>query len=82
MQDPHAHASPKAWARLQGHLQVQGLGGMVPGTPAPFVVLADLLFESVEAFQSAFAQHATEIMSDISNYASLQSMIQISQVKM
>jgi uncharacterized protein (TIGR02118 family) len=55
---------------------------MVPGTPAPFVVLADLLFESVEAFQSAFAQHATEIMSDISNYASLQSMIQISQVKM
>jgi uncharacterized protein (TIGR02118 family) len=60
----------------------QGLSGMMPGTPAPFVVLADLLFESVEAFQSAFAPHATEIMSDIPNYTSLQPMIQISEVKM
>lgn len=41
------------------------LGGMMPGAPAPIRVLADLLFESVEAFQSAFAPHAADIMADI-----------------
>jgi uncharacterized protein (TIGR02118 family) len=61
---------------------VQGLSGMMPGTPAPFFVLADLLFESVEAFQSAFAPHATEIMADVPKYTSLQPVIQISEVKM
>jgi uncharacterized protein (TIGR02118 family) len=61
---------------------MQGLSGLMPGTPAPFIVGADLLFESVEAFQSAFGPHAAEIMGDIPNYTSLQPVIQISEVKM
>ena len=61
---------------------VQGLSGMMPGTPAPFVVLADLLFESVEAFQAAFTPHATEILADVPKYTSIQPIVQISDVKM
>jgi uncharacterized protein (TIGR02118 family) len=72
----------KLGSACKGISIVQGLSGMMPGTPAPFFVLADLLFESVEAFQSAFAPHATEILSDIPNYTSLQPIIQISEVKM
>jgi uncharacterized protein (TIGR02118 family) len=60
---------------------LQGLSGMTPGTPAPFCVLADLLFESVEAFQSAFAPHAPEIMADIPQYTTIQPIIQINEVK-
>jgi uncharacterized protein (TIGR02118 family) len=72
----------KLGSACKGISIAQGLSGMMPGTPAPFVVLADLLFESVEAFQSAFGRHAAEITGDIPNYTSLQPVIQISEVKM
>ncbi len=60
----------------------QGLSGMMPGTPPTYCVLAHLVFESVEKFQSAFAPHAQAIMADIPNYTSLQPVIQIGEVKM
>jgi len=72
----------KLGAACKGISIMQGLSGMMPGTPAPFVVVADLLFESVEAFQSAFAPHAAELVADIPNYTPLQPLIQISEVKM
>lgn len=59
----------------------QGLGGTMPGSPAPFAASAGLLFESVEAFQSAFAPHAADMMADIPKYTTIQPMIQISEVK-
>jgi hypothetical protein len=36
---------------------------------------------SVEAFQTAFTQHAQEIMADVPNYTNLQPIIQVSEVK-
>lgn len=60
----------------------KGVSGMMPGTPAPFVVLAHMTCESVEAFQAAFAPHAAEILGDIPNYTSIQPIIQFSEVKM
>ena len=59
-----------------------GVGGMMPGTPAAFVVLAHMTFESLEAFQAAFTPHAAEIFADIPNYTSIQPIIQFSEVKM
>lgn len=59
----------------------QGLGGTMPGSPAPFAASAGLLFKSVEAFQSAFAPHAADMMADIPKYTTIQPMIQISEVK-
>lgn len=59
----------------------QGVGGTEPGSPAPFAALGHLLFDSLEAFQTAFGPHAETFMSDISNYTNIQPIVQISCVK-
>ncbi len=53
-----------------------------PGTPAPFVAMGHLHFDSLEALQAAFEQHAAEIMADIPNYTEIAPVMQISEVKM
>jgi uncharacterized protein (TIGR02118 family) len=35
----------------------EGIAGATPGTPAPFVAVGHLYFESVEKFQEAFGPH-------------------------
>jgi uncharacterized protein (TIGR02118 family) len=67
---------------LKGIAVDQGIGGAEPGSPAPYLALGHLLFESVEAFQSSFAPHAQEFEDDIPNYTNTQPTIQISEVKM
>ena len=59
----------------------QGVAGLAPGSPPAFVMIAHFTFESVGAFQAAFAPHAAEIMGDIPNYTSIEPIIQISDVK-
>jgi uncharacterized protein (TIGR02118 family) len=44
--------------------------------------MGHLFFESVQAFQAAFAPHAAEITGDIPNYTNTQPTIQISEVKL
>ena len=64
-------------------MQVEaGVCGPAPGTPATYVCMGHLLFDSPEAFQNAFAPHAGEIMGDIPNYTSIAPVIQISEVKL
>lgn len=58
-----------------------GLGGGSPGSPAAFVAMGHMYFDSVEAFQQAFGPHSAEIMGDIPNYTSIQPTVQISEVK-
>ena len=60
----------------------QGLGGPEPGSPAAFVAMAHLLFDSVEAFQGAFGPNAEAITEDIPNYTDIEPMFQISDVIM
>jgi uncharacterized protein (TIGR02118 family) len=60
----------------------QGVGGGAPGAPATYTCVCTLTFDSVEAFQAAFAPHAAEIMGDIANYTDVQPGVQISEVKM
>jgi uncharacterized protein (TIGR02118 family) len=67
---------------LKGMGVEYGLGGGEPGTPPPYVTMAHLLFESVDAFQSAWAPHADAILADIPNYTNTQPMVQISEVKL
>jgi len=54
-------------------------GEASPGTPAPFVAVVDLLFDSVEAFQAAFGAAEAEIVADIPNYTSIEPVVQISE---
>jgi len=60
----------------------QGVAGGAPGSPAPYVAVGYLTFDSVEAFQSAFAPHAESIMADVANYTNVQPVIQIGEVKL
>ncbi len=59
----------------------QGIGGGVPGAPAPFVALAHFTFESVPAFQAAFGPHAAEILADIPRFTSVTPVVQISEIR-
>lgn len=60
----------------------QGLGGISPGTPAIYIAMCHLYFESMEAFQTAFSQHGQAMMTDMPNYTNIQPTIQISEVKL
>jgi len=72
----------KLGAAVKGGAVDQGLSGAEPGSPATYVAMAHLLFDSVEAFQSAFGPHAEAIMADVPNYTDIQPVFQISEVKM
>jgi uncharacterized protein (TIGR02118 family) len=60
----------------------KGIAGGAPGTAATYQTVCTLHFDSVAAFQSAFAPHAGEIMGDIANYTNTQPIVQIGEVKM
>jgi uncharacterized protein (TIGR02118 family) len=60
----------------------KGLAGAAPGVPATYTTICNLHFDSVEAFQHAFAPHAEQIMGDIANYTDAQPIIQISEAKL
>lgn len=59
-----------------------GIAGGAPGAPIAFVAVANLTFESVEAFQNSFGAKAAEILGDIPNYTDIEPIVQISDVKM
>jgi uncharacterized protein (TIGR02118 family) len=72
----------KLAAALKGTAIEEGLGGIPPGTPAPFLAACHLLFDSVEDFSAAFNAHAGAILADIPNYTNTQPTIQIGLVKL
>jgi uncharacterized protein (TIGR02118 family) len=59
----------------------EGVAGMTPDSPATYVALGHLYFESVATFQEAFAPHTAQIFGDIPNYTDTRPTIQISTVK-
>lgn len=69
-------------ASLKGMNVDEGIGGQTPGAPAPYLAIGHLLFDSVEAYQTAFTPHAATILADIPNYTNAQPMIQVSAVKL
>ena len=72
----------KLGASLKGTAIDEGLSGMPPGSPATYLAVCHLLFESVEIFGAEFTTHSAAILADIPNYTNTQPVIQISQVKM
>ena len=59
----------------------EGISGTTPDSPAAFLAIGHLSFESVAAFQKAFAPHAAQIRADVPNYTDSSPSIQISNVK-
>ena len=68
-------------ATIKGAAMDVGLAGMEPGSPAPYIMMGHLNFDSVEAFQAAFGPHMQSIMEDFPNFTDIQPVIQISDVK-
>ena len=65
---------------LKGVETERGLSGPLPGSTAPYVAVAHLLFESVAEFQSAFGPHAAALMADIPKFTNVSPAIQIGEV--
>ena len=72
----------KLGSAMKGGSVEQGLNGGMPGSPATYIAMAHLLFDSLEAFQSSFAPHLDKILADIPNYTDIEPIMQISEVKM
>lgn len=67
---------------IKGIAVDHGVSGMAPGSPAQFLAIGHVYFESVEAFRAVFGPHFDEIVADVRNYTNIQPAIQISEVKM
>jgi uncharacterized protein (TIGR02118 family) len=72
----------KLGAACKGVAVEEGIGGPEPGSPAAFAAMGHLLFDSIEAFQTAFGPNAETFMKDIPNYTNIQPIVQISSVKL
>ncbi|HYB09223.1 MAG TPA: EthD family reductase [Alphaproteobacteria bacterium] len=59
----------------------QGISGAAPGSPPTYVAMGHFYFDSVEAFQAAFRDHAAAIEADVPNYTDIEPITQISLVK-
>lgn len=68
-------------AACRGIAVDHGVSGLEPGSPPAFVVQCHLLFDTVAAFQGAFAPHAPAILADIPNYTDIPPVIQLNDVK-
>jgi uncharacterized protein (TIGR02118 family) len=75
-------ARAKFGAALKGVTVDAGVGGMPPGSPAPFVVIAQLLFESVDTMKAAFAAAGTALRDDQPNFTGVSPTMQVSEVKL
>ncbi|WP_223550865.1 MULTISPECIES: EthD family reductase [Aestuariivivens] len=59
----------------------EGVSGGEPESPAPYVAMGNIYFETIESFQNSFGANADKIMADIPNYTNIEPVIQISEVK-
>lgn len=58
----------------------QGIGGGAPGTEAGYRVIANLYFDSPEAFGAAFGPVAGQIQGDVPNYTDIVPSVQVNEV--
>jgi len=65
---------------LKGVSVEQGISVEEPGSPAPYVTTAHLVFDSVQMFQTSFGLHAQAIMESIPKYTNSEPIVQIGEV--
>jgi uncharacterized protein (TIGR02118 family) len=67
---------------LKGVAVEQGIGGLAPGSRAPYHALAHLRFESMEALKANWGPHGEQIGWDVQNYTNTQPIIQFSEIQL
>ncbi|TIV69601.1 MAG: EthD family reductase [Mesorhizobium sp.] len=71
-QNSHLPMVRKRLGSTLKHISIdKGVAGGAPNAPAPFVVLAQMHFNSVEEFQQAMAPHVEFIMNDVPNFTDI-----------
>lgn len=65
---------------LKGATIESGLAGGAPGSAAPYLIMANMYFDSMESFQQSFGPNADKIMGDLPNFTDIEPAIQISEV--
>jgi uncharacterized protein (TIGR02118 family) len=78
----HLPLLQKRIATCKGVSADKGLAGGTPGSQPTYIAIAHLLFDSVEAFESGFAPHASEILGDVPNYTNTRPILQINEIKL
>jgi uncharacterized protein (TIGR02118 family) len=58
-----------------------GVGGSIPGQPAPFAAIAGFVCDSPQAFTAAFMPVADQLQGDIPKYTDIEPVIQISELR-
>lgn len=58
----------------------KGVAGGAPGSPATYVAMANLYFNSMEEFGYAFATGVPTLMGDLPNFTDITPVVQISEV--
>jgi uncharacterized protein (TIGR02118 family) len=66
---------------LKGATVNEGLAGATPGSLPPYLIMTHLMFESIEAYETALAPHINTIMGDIPEFTNCQTVFQISAVR-
>ena len=59
----------------------EGISGGEADAPPPYMAVAHLTFDSVDAFNGSFGPNAGEILGDIPNYTNATPVMQISEVR-
>lgn len=71
---------------LSGHPEFRGvsvergIGGDVPGTDAAYIAMCHFQFASAEGFMAAFTPHAAALQGDMSNYTTIEPVVQLNEV--
>lgn len=65
---------------MSGYSVSKGLGGFAPGSPAEFMITAQLNIDTMEHLQAGMAAESATIMADIPNYTDIAPKIQIDEV--
>ncbi|QYA24507.1 EthD family reductase [Gramella sp. MT6] len=58
----------------------KGLGGNAPDSPAVYIAIGNLYFESMDSFHKSFSPNAEEIMADLPNFTDIEPVVQISEI--
>ncbi|PTX44635.1 uncharacterized protein (TIGR02118 family) [Christiangramia gaetbulicola] len=58
----------------------KGLGGNAPDSPAVYIAIGNLYFESMDAFHKSFGPNADAIMGDLPNFTDIEPVVQISEI--
>jgi uncharacterized protein (TIGR02118 family) len=67
-------------AALKSFSIESGLGGLLPGSPAPFVAIINMYFDTLQSFQQSFGPNVNALMADLPNFTDIEPVAQISEV--